>query len=80
MSKLPSNVIRLADHRRPQPEPEFDWPSEPVAAGRHLRLVRPGASVFRLETFLVRAQAIMAEADATSAGAEIVLLHERQPA
>jgi hypothetical protein len=78
MSTLPANVIRLADHRRPEPEP--DWPPEPVAAGRHLRVVRPHAAVFRLEVFLARARAVMAEADAAAEGAEIIPLHVRQPA
>ncbi len=77
MSGFPDNVIRLADHRRADPEPE--WPSEPIVSGRHLRVVRQDATVFRLDVFLSRARVVMAEADAT-ASAEIIPLHERQPA
>ena len=79
MSGFPDNVVRLADHRRPAPEPEEDWPSEPIAAGRHLRVVRQGATVFRLDAFLARARVVMAEADAAG-DAQIIPLHERQPA
>ena len=79
MSGFPDNVIRLADHRRPEPEPEDAWPSEPITVGRHLRVVRQGATVFRLDVFLSRARVVMAEADAAGS-AEIIPLHERQPA
>ena len=75
MSGLPANVIRLDDYRR-LPDTIEDGESELVLPRRHLRVVRPEASLFRLETFLARAQVVMAEAE-LDPDAAVVPLHAR---
>ena len=78
MSGLPSNVIRLADHRRVETIPEPA--AGPVRRVRHLRLVTSADAqpVFLLETFLERARVVMAE---PQPAASVVPLHaDAQPA
>ncbi len=77
MSELPDNVIRLADRRRGrEPDPELD-PLPVPFAGRHLRLVERQAVPFRLDVFLARGRAIMAEADPGASPAAVLPLHAR---
>ena len=77
MSELPDNVVRLADRRPPRaPDAEIELP--PVRfAGRHLRLVERQAVPFRLDVFLARGRAIMAEADPGASPAAVLPLHAR---
>jgi hypothetical protein len=78
MTALPENVIRLDDHRPSRPEP--DPPGAALGRPRHLRLVdASAAAVFDLETFLARAQLVMAESPQLGDGGTIVPLHA-QPA
>ena len=79
MSGFPANVIRLDEYRR-LPDTIEDIEAEPelVLPRRHLRVVRPEATLFRLDTFLARAQVVMAEAELDPAAA-VVPLHA-QPA
>jgi hypothetical protein len=78
MSPLPDNVIRLDERRPARPEP--DPPAAAPGRSRHLRLVDgTAAAVFDLETFLARAQIVMAESPQTGVRGTIVPLHA-QPA
>jgi hypothetical protein len=79
VSGFPADVIWLDDYRRfpdtiedVEPEPELVLPR------RHLRLMRPEATLFSLETFLARAQVVMAQAESDRPAA-VVPLHA-QPA
>jgi hypothetical protein len=78
VSRFPENVILLDEYRRLPAETE-DVEPEPglVLPRRHLRLVRPEATLFRLDTFLGRAQVVMAEE--LDPAAAVVPLHA-QPA
>jgi hypothetical protein len=77
MSDLPDNVIRLAD-RRPSQEPEPELEPLPVPfARRHLRLVEQPSAPFRLDVFLARGRAVMAEAEHGAAPAAVLPLHAR---
>ena len=75
MSELPANVIRLAD-RRPRPAEDALVPSAPRPHGRHLRLVAGPAVEFRLDVFLARGRAIMAEGHGQPPAA-VLPLHAR---
>jgi hypothetical protein len=75
VSGLPDNVVRLAD-RRPPPESEAEPLPIPLA-GRHLRLVERPAAPFRLDVFLTRGRAVMAEADGAPSPAAVLPLHAR---
>jgi hypothetical protein len=72
-------VICLDDYRRfPDTNEDLEPEPELVLPRRHLRLVRPEATLFRLESFLARAQIVMAEIELES-DAAVVPLHA-QPA
>jgi hypothetical protein len=79
VSAFPDNVVTLDEYRR-FPDTTEDVEPEPELASphRHLRLVRPEATLFRLDTFLARAQIVMAE-DEFDPGAAVMPLHA-QPA
>ena len=74
MSPFPENVIRLDDHRSQTAPGILEDEPMPMPRARHLRLVRPDTTVFRLDVFLARAAVVMAEADEPAA---ILPLHRR---
>jgi hypothetical protein len=76
MTDLPANVIRLDDRR---PPPVVDEPAAPAGSfgGRHLRLVASPSTGFRLDVFLARGRAIMAEAQHAPGPAAVLPLHAR---
>lgn len=80
MSGFPSNVVRLDDRRPAVALPDDCEPDPaPIPMRRHLRVVRPEASLLRLDTFLARARVVMAETPSDLPAASVVLLHS-QPA
>jgi hypothetical protein len=76
VSELPANVIRLEERRRRPPTDDAPPVSVPARRGRHLRLVASPPVEFRLDVFLARGRAIMAEGHGESPAA-VLPLHAR---